>query len=212
VGNHGLKNIILRDAVPADHDAVVAISTITQHEHEARLPDIFLPGSDHTMPDTFAAALSNLPRVADAPFARLIVACQNDRVIGHVLLLFNQTATAPDLYDLRCHIHDLSVHPDFRARGIGSGLMAQALDVCREEGATDLQGYVWQGNSASMQLFTKAHFVPAATLFSKRLGPPLHRAATCDARSDQASALPTGDMLIILGVVVAILLTARLLS
>ncbi len=210
MGNGGLNNVILRDAIPADHDAIVAISTITQHEHEARLPDIFLPGSDHEMPDTFAAALANLPRIDDAPFARLIVACQNDHVIGHALMLFCQTATAPDLYDLQCHIHDLSVHPDFRGRGIGTALMAKALDVSREEGATDLQGYVWQGNAASKQLFAKAHFVPAATLFSKRLGAPLRRSTPLSARTDQAAA-PSRDLLIILGIVVAILVTARLI-
>jgi GNAT superfamily N-acetyltransferase len=171
VGNVGLGNITLREAVAADRGAIEALSMLTMREHETRLPDNFLPrDAVHTkwLDYIFGPAVDE----RSVPFARLIVACLDDRVVGHLLLLFNFSNRGDHGRDLKCHVSDLSILPDLRGRGIGTLLMQRVQTVLREEQFTEVEAYVWRGNDASHKLFQNAAFVPAATLYTTRLGPP----------------------------------------
>jgi ribosomal protein S18 acetylase RimI-like enzyme len=181
VGNTGLTDITLRDAVAADREAIVALTTLTMQEHQARLPDQFLPREKP--PTAWIDYLSN-GNIDEkvVPFARLIVACQAEKVVGHVLMVFGFEGKEPHGCDLTCNISDISVMPDLRGKGIGRLLMARAQRVMQEEQATFVQAYVWKGNDASHKLFQHAAFTPAATIYSTRLAAPIPPTAKADIR------------------------------
>lgn len=193
MGPVGVSAFTFRDAIAADRDAVIAISAITLSEHQARSPDDFPPEGDDGTMQMFDAYLDSPRRDGSEPFHRLIVACHLERVAGHVLMAFGNSAVGDRLQDMNCHIVDLSVHPDFRNQGIGAALLLQVQNTCRDEGVTVMRGYVWQGNAPSTALFSGAGFDPSATVFRQRLAPPcrppLHRRNRGQARGNQRSTI-----------------------
>jgi GNAT superfamily N-acetyltransferase len=207
LGDQGLSDITFRDAIPSDREAIVALTTLTMQEHQARLPDQFLPRE--APPTAWLNYLfSGQVDEKAVPFARLIVACLDDRVVGHVLLVFSFSNKSEDSRDLSCHINDISVVPDLRGKGIGTQLMRRVREVTGEEQATRVEGHVWRGNDASHKLFQGADFMPNATVYSQRLRPPMKLTGAGGATRPshkQSSWLP----LFILAVIVAAVAWAK---
>ncbi len=176
MGDDNLKGLTLREAVAADRTAIEKLADLTRAEHVARLPDTFFPAEsvhEKWLDYLFQGTIDEKA----VPFARLIVACLDDRVVGHVLLAFGFSDNGDHGRDLVCHVSDISVTPDLRAKGIGTVLMDRVKEVIREEQATRIEGYVWRGNEASHKLFHNAAFTPIATRYSTRLAPPVPQSA-----------------------------------
>jgi ribosomal protein S18 acetylase RimI-like enzyme len=207
LGNGSLDGVTFRDAVPADREAIVALTTLTMQEHQARLPDWFLP-REAPPTDWLDHLFNGIEDEKAVPFARLIVACLEERVIGHVLLLFAFSDRQGHGRDLSCHIDDISIAPDMRGQKVGTGLMQRAREVMQEEQATTVQGYVWRGNDASHKLFQTAQFSPDATVYSLRLRPPVPNVVTAEESRpshEQSSFLP----FFVLAIIVAALAWAK---
>ncbi len=70
----------------------------------------------------------------------------------------------------QCEIDHLSVHPEFKRQGVGSGLIEAAEDRAREFGARITQCTIRVGNTASESLFKKHGYGPTATFLNEQSG------------------------------------------
>jgi len=83
---------------------------------------------------------------------------------GHVLLL---PQANPFTGVLEVVVMDIWVHPDLRARGIGSHLLAEAERHARGIGARGLVAQIALHNAASRALFHRAGFTPERVVAGK---------------------------------------------
>jgi N-acetylglutamate synthase-like GNAT family acetyltransferase len=70
----------------------------------------------------------------------------------------------------QCEIDHLSVHPDARGQGIGTGLVQKAKEKASQIGARIAQCTIRVGNKESGGLFTKNGYVATVTFLNKRNG------------------------------------------
>lgn len=84
--------------------------------------------------------------------------------VGHVLLLpqANPFTGAPEVV-----VMDIWVHPDLRARGIGSRLLVEAERHARRIGARGLVAQIALHNAASLALFHRAGFAAERVVAGK---------------------------------------------
>lgn len=207
MGDDGLKGLTLREAVAADRPAIERLSDLTMAEHVARLPDTFFPAEavhKKWLDYLFQGTIDEKA----VPFARLIVACLDDRVVGHVLLAFSFSDKGDHGRDLVCLVSEISVTPELRAKGIGSALMDRVQEVVREEQATRIEGYVWRGNEASHKLFQNAAFTAVATRYFTRLAPPVQNTAA-NPQTRPSAPQASWQWLVLIALIVAAMAWAR---
>lgn len=104
-----------------------------------------------------------------------VLARANGEVIGQVFL----TRTEPYVRELETtlsidggYVHRLYVDPDYRNRGVGSQLLARAIDAVRDRwGRRDLYALIADDNLPSRRLFEGRGFVPESRFRYVRLGP-----------------------------------------
>jgi ribosomal protein S18 acetylase RimI-like enzyme len=135
--------------------------------------DVQVRAFDGSLED--ARAIMDIDRAtfADCPYnAEQIVALEADpnhyawvgerreRVVGYVsaFVTFSQAAG-------RWEIDELAVHPQAQRQGIGTALVARALEVgAQQEGLREARALVAVGNAASQQVFLKNGFQAAGTM------------------------------------------------
>jgi len=61
------------------------------------------------------------------------------------------------------HLHNIAVHPDFRGRGIGRGLVEAIESYCRQEDFQRIHLEVREDNEAARQLYLSMGFEAAGT-------------------------------------------------
>jgi len=110
-----MDSFFIRTEIPEDIPAIFEVNVQAfAHEDEARLVDALRENGDLD-PD-----LS-------------LVAVFNDRIIGHIMfpniVIETEDESVPALA-----LAPLVVHPDFQCRGIGTALIEEGLDLCRERG------------------------------------------------------------------------------
>ncbi len=58
-----------------------------------------------------------------------------------------------------CEIIDIAVHPDFRKRGIGQGILERLIDFCKQEDCSEINLEVRESNKIAQKLYEKLGFI-----------------------------------------------------
>ena len=95
--------------------------------------------------------------LARHPLAASFIAWQGDQPVGLVNCFeaYSTFKARPLL-----NVHDIAVHPDHRARGIGQALLAACEAYARERGCCKLTLEVLSGNQRAMRSYQQFGFAP----------------------------------------------------
>lgn len=118
----------IRDAVPADLDAVEALET-----------RIF---------DSDELSRRSLRYYITTPTARFLVLEQAGTILGDAIVAFRRNARVARLYSV-------AIHPDQAGRGLGRRLLAACEQAAAEHGATALRLEVRADNAPAIALYRK---------------------------------------------------------
>ncbi len=95
--------------------------------------------------------------LAAHPAAFVLLAFESDEIVGAAVCVwgFSTFTGRPSL-----NIHDLAVLPDFRGRGIGHALLAEAERRARERDSAKLTLEVHDSNAGAKRLYERFGFGP----------------------------------------------------
>ena len=95
--------------------------------------------------------------LARHPLAASFIAWQGDQPVGLVNCFeaYSTFKARPLL-----NVHDIAVHPDHRARGVGQALLAACEAYARERGCCKLTLEVLSGNQRAMRSYQQFGFAP----------------------------------------------------
>lgn len=158
--------LVIRDADPGDHEALVEQFLGLNVYEDAIAGD---RRTDH------AGAVESLAmawkRVTNTRGAAL-VAVLDSRVVGHLFLAFEREAVFIREH-LReyAYVTDLFVRAEARHAGVGKALMRRAESFAVAHGSQRLMVGVLVGNIPAKALYAHLGFVPASTELKKNIGP-----------------------------------------
>lgn len=161
--------ITFRPAMLEDKEPILKATRATYAEHQARQPDFFRHDPNQAMAtghiETAFAGMKPGYKLAN-----LIVAEGRPQgLVGYVLVASTAGPMRPGFQAL---LFDIWVAPDWRRRGIGRALLAQAEDYARDAQASQIDAMVWDGNAASDALFGQSAFRPAYLTYRVPLAAP----------------------------------------
>jgi predicted N-acetyltransferase YhbS len=152
-----MTQLHIRDARDGDRDAIQNVTLAAYQEYAPRMVEHW--------EDYRRSILATLANVAPA---EQIVAEQNNRIVGAVLLYPAGTAlTIPDGTRVTLtwpEVRLLAVAPDTRGQGIGAALVRECLRRARQAGATALALHTTDLMQAAMQLYERMGFIRAPDL------------------------------------------------
>lgn len=98
-----------------------------------------------------------VPELRRRPWIVTLLALEGDTPAGLLIGMegFSTFAARPLM-----NIHDVAVHPDFRNRGIGTALFAEAEKVAHKRGCCKLTLEVLSGNEKAKRLYQRLGFKP----------------------------------------------------
>ncbi len=137
---------LIRDALPADNPAVIALTLAANQEHAAALPEgWWVPYSEN---------IRNA--LASAGPGQIIVAELEGRLVGSMLLL------PAEAYESGYpEIRLLAVDPAARGRGIASALMAECLRRVLQGGAVAIGLHTMEAMTTARRMYERMGFVRA---------------------------------------------------
>jgi GNAT superfamily N-acetyltransferase len=156
--------LVLRTAEPADREAAIALIHAL-NAYENRLTGDRL--------ETRAAAEASFARLMEriaARHGRLVLACDDDRIVG--LMGFVVEEDQPFIReDVRRYgvVTDLVVDEDARGRGIGRRLLEEAERLARAEGLGRLAIGVLDANEAAARIYRAFGFADYLRVMTKDL-------------------------------------------
>lgn len=144
--------MVIRNASVTDLDAIVALSIFVQRLHADALPDLFkAPTDSQQTRDAFRNFLAD-------PTSVMLVA-EEAQLVGH---LWAQFQNRPDGWTLSAqrllHVQHMVVAPQYRRKGVGSLLLARAIEIARQEGIMRVELHVWSFNSEAKRFYAKRGF------------------------------------------------------
>ncbi len=110
-------------------------------------------GGGHALPSRVLTTIAQ--ELAKRPHAFSVLAFVGDVPAGLVNCFegFSTFAARPLV-----NVHDVSVEPEFRGRGIAQGMLREVEQIARERGCCKLTLEVLQGNTNAIQLYQKIGF------------------------------------------------------
>jgi ribosomal protein S18 acetylase RimI-like enzyme len=149
----------------ADDVAAVRACVAELQEYERRIDDRLRPGE--AMAADYLGQMQDRCRECSGT---ILVAESDGGVIGFATVLtqvsFEALDDPPGKYAL---ITDLVVREDFRRRGVGAALLAEAERCARAAGATELRIGVLSANESAVRLYRSVGFSPYSETLAKRL-------------------------------------------
>jgi ribosomal protein S18 acetylase RimI-like enzyme len=103
-------------------------------------------------------SLAELAEVADARGTALLVAVEEDEVLGMLTLVLYRVPTG-----IRGWIHDVVVDEGARGRGVGGALTAEALRLAEEAGAVSVELTTRAERAEANRLYQRLGFEPRET-------------------------------------------------
>ena len=103
----------------------------------------------------------------DGPLAALLLVGQIHEVVVGLAAAVTERGT--DAGPLTGRIECLYVEPEARGVGVGSALMAAALDWCRDQSCTEVDALALPGDRSSKQRYEGAGFTARLITLSRKL-------------------------------------------
>lgn len=156
----------IRPALISDYEALCAVLFECDSYHAAHLPERFTPLNDPHLARTrdYIAGL-----LAD-PTASILVAEQDDRLLGVIITLVRDTPPLAILTPRRFgNVEVISVRREARGQGIGRALMTRAEEWARSVGAQDMELSVYLFNEDAARLYAGLGYVDLSKKMLKRL-------------------------------------------
>lgn len=144
------KEVIIRDALDSDRDAIAAVLLDAYSQYSAYLSEAFWLEYRNSILDSVHG---------DAPAAR-IVAETNQQIAGS-MLLFTSSEAAYGRPELGIHapvLRLLAVSPSARGRGIATLLISEAVRRSREWGAASLHLHTSDMMASAIKLYEHLGF------------------------------------------------------
>lgn len=124
--------------------------------------------SDLGYPTTAAFVASNLPRQLAHPDAELLVAVENDVVVGLISLnVIPQLALAGDF----CRISYFCVAPEARGRGVGAALETAACGLARARGCDRIEVHCHSRRERAHQFYYRQGYTESPKYLQKPIRP-----------------------------------------
>jgi ribosomal protein S18 acetylase RimI-like enzyme len=148
--NHDFLNFKIRPAIDVDAPIIVRL-----------VKELAESGGEHSPIDTTYAA-----DFLHQPGCHILLAQVEDQIVG---LLSYQIK--PDLYhgNDTCYIAELVVSEGFRARGVGSALMANLIERMTSQGCVEISVSTMPDNHAAIRFYKKHGLVDEAVLLERHL-------------------------------------------
>jgi ribosomal protein S18 acetylase RimI-like enzyme len=167
-----MNGLHIRNSRPSDRDRIEAVTLSAYHEYAASMPAYW---------EGYRANI--LATLSTAAAAEQIVAEQNNRIVGAVLLYPAGGAIVnpgnPQITLSRQEVRLLAVDPAARGQGIGAALMNECIRRVRDSGTRVLTLHTTDLMQAAMRLYERLGFqrdreldfepVPGATVKGYRL-------------------------------------------
>jgi ribosomal protein S18 acetylase RimI-like enzyme len=148
-------DVAIRPATDADAQAISVLNAYVQAIHAAALPQRFKPPGAETFPPESVRAL------LAAPHTLLFVAHAGSTPAGYV---YAEVVLRPETpftwaYEM-VHVHHISVHADFRHRGVGRALLDAVRGAGAARGIETLALDVWTFNEPARDFFRRYGLTP----------------------------------------------------
>jgi len=167
--------VSLREARPADHDAIVEVTLAAYQEYATQVP-FWAPYRQNI-----------LTTLANPKPATQLVAEHDSAIVGTVLLYPASPAgaTAAPGQGRWPEVRLLAVAPSARGQGVAHALMQECVRRARASGADALTLHTMSAMRSALRLYTRMGFVPAPELdfqpapnfnvkgYRLTLGPPI---------------------------------------
>jgi ribosomal protein S18 acetylase RimI-like enzyme len=143
--NHAM---IVREAAPADYEAMSALFEEVDALHTEARPDVFCD------PPTPGRSVAFFDSKREAQGAAVFVAQLDGLVVGCAIARLN---LIPDIPILRAgrlaYLEELVVAPQCRRRGVGEALMRRVEDWARNQQVARLELTVWEFNRGAIEFY-----------------------------------------------------------
>jgi GNAT superfamily N-acetyltransferase len=152
-----VPSVTVRRAEPADVDRIVELIELGSLE----------PGTEDTGERTgYVAALAEIQA---APPSEVLVAVVDGRVVGVVqLIVFRHLQR----HGGRCaELESMHIHPDWRSRGVGTVLLAEAVGRAEAAGCYRIQLTSNRARTDAHRFYERHGFVPSHAGFKRYLDP-----------------------------------------
>ncbi len=142
----------IRNASPADLEAIITLNASVQQKHAEALPDIFkAPTQSQQAKDAFRTFL--------ADSTTLMLLAEEAQPVGYLWAQFqNRPEGWARLGQRLLYIQHMAIAPPFRRKGAGGLLLAKAVDTARREGIKRVELDVWSFNSEAKRFYAKHGF------------------------------------------------------
>ena len=142
-------NITVRRAQASDLQIVNKLLYQVEDLHRVGRPDLFKPGekkyTDEQLLDIFLCDRTPV-----------FVAAEEDRVLGYVFCILQETRGAKAMFDhTTLYIDDLCVDESARGKGVGKILYDYTLDYARSIGCHNVTLHVWDKNPGARTFYEK---------------------------------------------------------
>jgi len=133
---------------------IVFLNSFVQKIHAEQYPDIFKPSVDCEEVTRFFEFI--LSKEQDY----VLLAYSKNMPVGYLWAAFEQRPENPYKYEQKqVYIHQISVHDQYRRKGIGHALFRKLERLKKEKGINQLALDTWAFNKTAQRFFKKLGFV-----------------------------------------------------
>lgn len=151
----------IRLATFGDEWALADLNAFVQNLHVENNPTRFRPAAL----DVVAAWFQGL--VGD-PTVHIWIAEEDGKPVGYASMIVHNREQNPFCHARRfVEIDQISVHPDYRRRGIGRSLLQHIIRSAHAEGIRDVELSSWSFNAGAQEVFRSLGFEPKLIRFGR---------------------------------------------
>lgn len=146
--------IIVRPATPEDAESIERLNADVQALHAAALPTLF------KSPTAIALPAHDVRELMRAPAVRLLLAEADGEPAGYA---YAEIRRRPEngfrFANDSVYLHQISVVPAQRGRGVGCALMDAVRAIAKSQGISQIELDVWTFNAKAREFFQRQGFV-----------------------------------------------------